>query len=305
MSDIELQPAKKYYRKLNGVTTFDIVLVVIMLVLCFITLYPVWYTVIYSFSDAKDALRGGFYWWPRILSLESYKAVFNDKTIVDAFVLSICRTVVGTLTSVLFTAMVGYAFSKKHIMGNKFYIIFGTITMFFGGGLIPTFILIKNLGMYDSFWVYIIPSLFNFYNMIIFMSFFREMPASLEESAKLDGANDFTIFVRLILPLSMPVVATIALLNAVGHCNDYFTGVIYINKQQLQPIQTYLYRVVASATASRAAVSISGSAASAATVTSKSIQYATMVVTTAPVVCVYPFLQKHFVKGMMIGSIKG
>ena len=137
------------------------------------------------------------------------------------------------------------------------------------------------------------------------MSFFREMPASLEESAKLDGANDFTIFVRLILPLSMPVVATIALFNAVGHWNDYFTGVIYINKQQLQPIQTYLYRVVASATASRAAVSISGSAASAATVTSKSIQYATMVVTTAPVVCVYPFLQKHFVKGMMIGSIKG
>ena len=306
MSTFEMQATqKKYYGKLNSRTNFDICLAIIMVVVCFITLYPVWYTVVISFNDAKDALRGGIYWWPRIFSLESYKSVFMDKTITNAFVVSIARTVVGTLTSVLFTAMVGYAFSKKHIMGNKFYLIFGTITMFFSGGLIPQFVVLKNLGLYNSFWVYILPSLFNFYNMIIFMSFFREMPASLEESAKLDGANDLLIFVKLILPLSMPVVATIALFNAVGHWNDYFTGVLYINDSKLIPIQTYLYRVVASASSAKTAVSVSGSAAASSTVSSTSLQYATMVVTTAPVVCVYPFLQKHFVKGMMIGSIKG
>ena len=306
MSTLEMQTTqKKYYRKLNSRTNFDICLTILMVAVCFITLYPVLYTVVISFNDAKDALRGGIYWWPRIFSLESYKSVFMDKSIMNAFMVSIARTVVGTITSVLFTAMVGYAFSKKHIFGNKFYLIFGTITMFFSGGLIPQFVVYKNLGLYNSFWVYILPSLFNFYNMIIFMSFFREMSASLEESAKLDGANDLIIFIKLILPLSMPVVATIALFNAVGHWNDYFTGVLYINDAELIPIQTYLYRVVASASSAKTAVSVSGSAAASSTVSSTSLQYATMVVTTAPVVCVYPFLQKHFVKGMMIGSIKG
>jgi len=304
MSDNVTKKPSLWQRKLTSATIGDKVLVILMVVLCFLFLYPVWYTVVISFNDAKDALRGGIYFWPRIFSLESYITVFQDQSIIDAFVVSILRTVIGTLTSVFFTAMVGYAFSKRHIMGSKFYLVFGTITMFFGGGLIPYFILIKNIGLYNNFWVYIIPSLFNFYNMIIFMSFFRELPAGLEESAKLDGANDMLIFIRIIIPLSMPVIATIALFNAVGHWNDYFTGVMYINDQQLQPIQTFLYRVVANASASKVAVSVSGSV-SMSRVSSTSIRFATMVVTTVPVVCVYPFLQKHFVKGVMIGSIKG
>ncbi len=176
--------------------------------------------------------------------------------------------------------------------------------MFFGGGLIRYFITLKNLGLYDNFLVYIIPGLFSFYNMIIFMSFFRDMPAGLEESAKLDGANDLLIFVRIILPLSMPVLATIALFNGVYHWNDYFMGVMYINKAELQPIQTYLYRVVASASASKAVVAMPAGM-TANQVSSTSVRLATMVVTTLPIVCVYPFLQKYFVKGFMIGSIKG
>ena len=176
--------------------------------------------------------------------------------------------------------------------------------MFFNGGLIPFFILLKNMGLYDNFLVYIIPSLFNFYNMIIFMSYFREMSPALEESAKLDGANDFTIFTRIILPLSMPVVATIALFNGVGHWNDYFSGVMYINNAKLQPIQTYLYRIVASASASKSVVAMPAGVA-AQQVSSTSVRLATMVVTTAPIVVVYPFLQKYFVKGFMVGSIKG
>ncbi|NLC93472.1 MAG: carbohydrate ABC transporter permease [Treponema sp.] len=282
----------------------DIFIGILMLLICFLALYPVWYTIIISFNDSSDAMRGGIYWFPRKFSLESYKTVFQDQSILRAFGITILRTVIGTLCSVFFTAMVGYAFSKSHIKFNKFYRIMGTITMFFGGGLIPYFITIKNLGLYDNFLTYIIPSLFSFYNMIIFMSFFKELPVGLEESAKLDGANDFFIFIRIIIPLSAPVIATIALFNGVWHWNDYFTGVMYINKAELQPIQTYLYRIVASASASKSVVSMPAGIA-AQQVNSTSVRLATMVVTTAPIVCVYPFLQKYFVKGMMIGSIKG
>lgn len=303
-NDIEHERVFASHRRLGSATWGDRILIIFLLVMCFITLYPVWYTVIVSFNDSADSLRGGMYWWPRKFSLESYKTVFTDKSIIQAFIVTVARTIIGTITSVFFTAMVGYAFSKKRIMGNKFYTIFGTITMFFGGGLIPYFIMIKNIGLYDSFWVYIIPSLFNFYNMIIFMSFFRELPAGLEESAKLDGANDLVIFVRIVIPLSMPVLATIALFNGVGHWNDYFTGVMYINKAELQPIQTFLYRIVASASASRAVVAMPAGI-SAQQVSSTSVRLATMVVTTFPIMCVYPFMQKYFVKGMMIGSIKG
>lgn len=292
------------HSKLNGPTTGDWILGIVMGLICFICLYPVWYTIVISFNDSSDAMRGGIYWLPRKFSVESYRTVFQDTTIMRAFLITILRTVFGTVTSVFFTAMVGYAFSKKHIMGNKIYMILGTITMFFGGGLIPTFIILKNLGLYDNFLVYILPSLFNFYNMIIFMTYFREMSPALEESAKLDGCNDMTIFVRIILPLSMPVVATIALFNGVGHWNDYFTGVMYINKAVLQPIQTYLYRIVASASASKSVVALPAGF-TAQQVSSTSVRLATMVVTTFPIMCVYPFLQKYFVKGFMVGSIKG
>ncbi len=290
--------------KLHQITIGDVMIGTLMIVICFVSLYPVWYTVVISFNDSADALRGGIYWWPRKFSLESYKTVFQDTTIIRAFAVTVLRTVIGTVTSVFFTAMVGYAFSKKHIMGNKFYTILGTITMFFCGGLIPYFITLKNLGLYNNFLVYIIPSLFNFYNMIIFRSFFNELPAGLEESARLDGANDLMIFIRIVIPLSAPVIATIALFNGVGHWNDYFTGVMYINDAELQPIQTYLYRIIASASASKTVVAMPAGV-TAQQVSSQSVRLATMVVTTFPIMCVYPFLQKYFVKGMLIGSIKG
>jgi putative aldouronate transport system permease protein len=281
------------------------VIVFIMLSVCFATLYPVWYTVVLSFNDSQDALRGGIYWWPRKFSLKSYETVFMDKSILRAFNVTIWRTLIGTASSVFFTSMVAYAFSKKHIMGNRVYLVIGAITMFFGGGLIPYFILLRSIGLYDKFLVYIIPSLFNFYNLIIFMSFFREIPPGLEESAKIDGANDFVIFVRIVLPLSTAVLATIALFNGVYHWNDYFMGVMYINNPDLQPIQTFLYRIVAAAAMAGAIVGEIPTEVSASRVSSQSLKLATMVVTTAPIICVYPFLQKYFVKGVMIGSIKG
>ncbi|MDR0524625.1 MAG: carbohydrate ABC transporter permease [Spirochaetaceae bacterium] len=287
----------------NSRSVGDKIIIGVMLVLCFVTLYPVWYTVILSFNDSQDTMLGGIYWFPRKFTVESYRRVFVDKAIIKAFNVTVWRTVLGTGASVFFTAMVAFAFSKKHIFGRKVYLMIGTITMFFNGGIIPYFILLRNLGLYDTFLVYVIPGMFNFFNLIIFMSFFREIPAGLEESAKLDGANDFLIFIRIILPLSMPILATIALFNGVYHWNDYFSGVMYVNNPDLQPIQTFLYRIIASASVTRSIVGMPASAAQQ--INSQSVKLATMVVTTAPIICIYPFLQRYFVKGIMIGSIKG
>jgi putative aldouronate transport system permease protein len=280
------------------------IIIAVMVVICFIILYPVWNMLIQSFNNSQDTMMGGLYFLPRKPTLESYRVVFLDKAIIQAFNVTIWRTLIGTVSSVFFTSMVAYAFSKKYLFGNKFYLTVGTITMFFGGGLIPYFILLRSLGLYDKFLVYIIPGLFNFFNCIIFMTFFRELPASLEESAKIDGANDFRIFFSIIIPLSMPIIATITLFNGVGHWNDYFSGVMFINNPDLQPIQTFLYRVIAGSSQTRSIVGMP-LGVQAQAVNSKSVQLATMVVTTTPIICIYPFLQRYFVKGIMIGGIKG
>jgi len=280
------------------------IIAAVMVLICIITLYPVWNMVILSFNDSQDTMMGGVYFLPRKFTLESYRLVFLDKAILQAFNVTIWRTLLGTITSVFFTSMVAYAFSKRHILGSKVYLTIGTVTMFFGGGLIPYFILLRSIGLYDHFLVYIIPGLFNFFNCIIFMTFFRELPAGLEESAKLDGANDFTIFTRIVLPLSTPILATIALFNGVGHWNDYFSGVMFINNPDLQPIQTFLYRVIAGASQTKSIVGMPAGVTAQA-VSSQSVKLATMAVTTAPIICVYPFLQRYFVKGVMIGAIKG
>jgi putative aldouronate transport system permease protein len=282
---------------------FDYFNFIFMLVICFVTIYPIWYVLVNSFNEGNDAMRGGIYWWPRVLSIDSYKAVFANNGIMLAMGVTVAKTLIGTVVHVLFTAMVAYAFSRKELIGRNVYMLIGTITLFFSGGLIPYYLLIRDLGMLDSFLVYIIPAMFSFFDLIIFLSFFREIPDALEEAAKIDGANDFKIFYQIILPVSMPVVATIALFHGVYQWNDYFTGMIYINKSDLQPIQTYLYRVVAQSSSNQMMAATTGSVAK--TVSSQSIKLATMVVTTLPIVLVYPFLQKYFVKGFMIGSIKG
>ncbi|MGW8822382.1 carbohydrate ABC transporter permease [Paenibacillus lautus] len=292
-----------FKRRTKGEAFFDIFNNFGMLIVCFLTIYPIWYVLVNAFNDGQDAMRGGIYWWPRMFSFENFSAVFQSSGIMTAMGITVAKTVIGVFIHVLFTAMVAYAFSRKGLIGGKFYILLGTVTMFFGGGLIPTYLLIKDLNMLDSFLVYIIPAMFSFFDLIIFMTFFREIPDGLEEAAKIDGANDWSIFLRVVLPVSMPVIATIALFHGVYQWNDYFTGVIYINNTDLQPIQTYLYKVVAQSSSNQMMAQVPGGVAK--TVTSQSIKMATMVVTTAPIVFVYPFLQRYFVKGMMIGSIKG
>lgn len=283
---------------------FNIVNISIMLIICGVTIYPIWYTVVLSFNDGSDALLGGIYWWPREFSLESYQAVFQSPDIIWAFVISVLRTVIGTVTHVFFTGMTAYAFSKKHLPFRGFFLAVGTFTMFFNGGLIPTFLLFKELHLLDNFLVYILPTMFNFFHLIIFMSFFRELPESIEESALMDGANEFMIFVRIILPLSTAVIATIALFHGVWHWNDYFFGVIFINSESLQPISSYLYRVIAETSSNQMLANMPEGMRSQS-VTSQSIKLATMIVATLPIVVTYPFLQKYFVKGLLIGSVKG
>lgn len=297
--------ARTKIKRSKGTMIFDTLNSIIMILICFLCLYPIWYVVVNSFNDAKDAMMGGIYWWPRKFSLQNYKAVFEDSSVVQAFKITIGKTLFGTFLNVFFTAMVAYSLSKKYLIGRKWYMAMGTITMFFAGGLIPTFILFKQIHLLNNFLVYIIPAAFNFFNLLIFINFFREIPAALEESAKLDGANDLRIFLKIILPLSKPVLATIALFAGVGQWNDYFGGLMYMTtRADLEPIQTYLYRMVAEVQSSQVAGSISAANITASDTTSTSIKLATMVITTFPICCVYPFLQKYFVKGIMIGAVK-
>ncbi|ANE45551.1 ABC transporter permease [Paenibacillus swuensis] len=292
---------RRWQRISFGDAVFEGINHLVMLALCFITLYPIWYVLINSLNEGGDALRGGIYWWPRMFTLDNYIAVFRDNGIMLAMGVTVAKTVIGTALHVLFTAMVAYAFSRRELLGRKVYMGIGTITLFFGGGLIPTFLLFRDLGLLDTFWVYIIPVMFNFFHLLIFLAYFRDFPEGLEEAAKIDGANDLTVFYKIMLPISMPVVATIALFHGVYQWNDYFTGVIFINNNDLHPIQTFLYRIVTQAATSE----IVDTTSIEKSMTMLSVKLATMVVTTLPIVVVYPFLQKYFVKGLMIGSMKG
>lgn len=283
---------------------FDVLNTTFMILFCFIILYPVWYTLVLSFNDGTDAMLGGIYFWPRKFSLENYLTVVQTPGIFKSFGITIARTVIGVITHVFFTAMVAYGLSKRELKGRKLYLTIGIITMFFSGGLIPSFLLIRDLKLLDNFLVFIIPTLFNFFDLIIFQSFFRELPKSLEESAYIEGANEFQIFLKVVLPLSMPVLATIALFNGVYHWNDFFTGVLYINNPDLQPIQTFLYKVISQSSSSQMMNAMPANLTNAAQTTSESIKLATMVLTTFPIICTYPFLQKYFVKGMLLGAVK-
>ncbi|MGM0509099.1 MAG: carbohydrate ABC transporter permease [Fusobacteriota bacterium] len=289
--------------KSRGDKIFDIINTILILIFSMSILYPIWYIVVLSFNDGMDTMRGGIYWWPRVMTIKNYATVLKTPGIMLSYGVTVAKTVIGVVTHVLFTGMVAYGLSKEDLRFRKVYMGIGLVTMFFNGGLIPLFLLINKLGLLDSFWVYIIPALFNMFEMIVMMNFFKGLPKSLEESAFIDGASYVTIFFRIVLPLSMPVVATIALWNGVWQWNDFFAGVIYINNPNLQPIQTFLYKVISQAGASQMTTSLPASAV--AKTTQESVKLATMVLTTFPIMCVYPFLQKYFVKGMMVGSTKG
>lgn len=271
-----------------------------MIFFVIIIMFPLLNILALSFNDALDTLKGGIYLIPRKFSLESYVTVLEDKAIYRAFIVSIAKTIVGVLLHTFVTAITAYALTREDLVGRKVFMTMGILTMFVSGGMIPTFLVYKSYGLLNNFWVYILPVLFSFYDVIIMMNFFRGIPRSLEESAWIDGASPFLVFIKIILPLSLPVVATIALYHGVYQWNDYMTANIYVNNEQLYPLQQLLYKIVSQ----NLSPTVATGTAVVRQTTSQSMQLATMVITTVPVIIVYPFLQKYFVSGLTLGAVK-
>jgi putative aldouronate transport system permease protein len=275
-----------------------------MLLMMFVMLFPFWYSVAGSLNEGMDYLRGGIYFWPRAFTLANYQAVFLDKTIFNSFMLTAAKSILGSLSACLVTSLAAYAMSRPRLKYKKLYAILMVVTMYFGGGLIPYFILITNLHLYNTFWVYIIPGLFSVWNLIIFRSFFVDIPSSLVESAKLDGANEYRIYFSIIIPLSKAVLAAILLFSLVGHWNSYFDSMMYTSSSKLQTIQLFLKKVITDSSAGTMGNAAGGLPAQAMKANPQTMKLAAMVITAFPILCVYPFLQKYFVKGVLIGSVK-
>lgn len=285
-----------------------VIIYIFLALLAFVTFYPFWNGLVISFNSGSDTAMGGVTFWPRDFTLENYGIVFQDTRLLNGFKISVLRTVIGTISSILVTSIFAYGMTKSELIGRKYYMIMCIITMYFGGGLIPTFMLVRGLGLMDSFWVFIIPGLVSVWNMIIFRTFFNGLPNGLEESAKIDGCGNWGIFFKIILPLSGPVIATLSLFTAVSHWNEWFLPSIYINNENLLPIQTMLRQILNSNIMSEQMSNLDSASQAVLSrmqsVTSKSLSMATMMVATLPIIMVYPFVQKHFVKGVLVGSLK-
>ena len=268
-----------------------------------ITLYPIINTLAISFNDGVDALRGGIYLWPRKFSLQNYISVFKTKNLLVGTKISVLRTVIGTATSLFTTALLAYVLSQKEFVFKRSISFLYVMTMYVNGGLIPTLLLYKNLNLMNSFWVYIIPGMVSAFNMIVIRTFMNGLPDSLSESAKVDGAGHFTIFMKIIMPLCKPVLATVALFTAVYQWNAWFDVMIYNRMSpQLTTLQYELMKLLSSVMTTGAnAESIKNSGNM---VTPAAIRAAATIVTAFPIVCIYPFLQRYFVTGLTIGGVK-
>ncbi|WP_028562757.1 carbohydrate ABC transporter permease [Paenibacillus pinihumi] len=282
------------------------IIYVLLTLLAFVTFYPFWNSLVLSFNVGSDTTLGGVTFWPRKFTLENYAIVFKESQIFQAYFVTIMRTLLGTLLAMFFTSLFAYAMSKKDILFKKFYMVAAVFTMFFNGGLIPYFILVYVIGLYDTFTFLLVHGMVSVYNMIIFRTFFMGLPDGLEESAKIDGCSNFGVFFRIVLPVSGPVFATLSLFSAVFLWNDWFTPAVFINNQNLIPLQTLLVQIINAGTTATLMSNLNTYAQSmvASTVTVKALQMATMMVATLPILLIYPFLQKYFVKGVLIGSLK-
>ena len=269
-----------------------------------ITLYPVLNTVALSFNDGIDAVRGGIHLWPRIFTLSNYKTVLHQQNILTGAVVSVARTVLGTIFALVTNALLAYIISRKRFLFRSQLSLFWVITMYVNGGMIPTLVLYRNMNLTNSFWVYVIPGMVSAFNVLVMRTFMEGLPSALEESAMIDGANDFTIFTRIISPLCKPVYATVALFVAVGQWNSWFDAMLY-NRMNTQytTLQYELMKLLSSVMQQSGSATTGGNTATAA-VTPVTVRSAATVVTMLPIILLYPFLQRYFVSGMTIGSVK-
>ncbi|XID90687.1 carbohydrate ABC transporter permease [Paenibacillaceae bacterium WGS1546] len=291
-----------------GDRLFDILNYTFLTLVLIVTLYPFVNTLAVSLNAASDSLRGGIYLWPREFSLENYNYVFKQATIFNSILVSGARTVIGTVVTVFCSAMVAYTISRQEYVLRKFVTIAFVLTLYLDGGLIPNFLLIRDLGLINNFWVYILPGVIGVFNLIVIRSFIDQLPESLIESARIDGAGDFKTFVSIVLPLSTPVLATVALFTAVYQWNSWFDVFLYTSsKIELSTLQYELQKILQNSNATSSAESaFSGSGAIGANlVTPFSIRATMTIVASVPMIAIYPFLQKYFVKGLIVGGVKG
>ena len=270
------------------------------------TFFPFWYVLVASFNTGSDFARGGVYFWPREWTLQNYRMAFRNSSIYPSIVVSVSRTLIGVLVGLFFTALLAYAFSVKSLPGRTFFTFFFYFTTIFSGGMIPYYMLLIDLGLNKSFWLYIIPAIYSFFNLVLLRTNFQTIPGELRESASLDGAGDIRILFQIYIPLSLPIIATLALFIGVGHWNDWFTAAYYQAKKDLWPAATLLQKFLKEATSS-VELGKEGLNASSGTTTftAQSLRMAFVMILTMPIVVVYPFLQKYYVKGVMVGSVKG
>jgi len=273
-----------------------------MLLFAIVVIYPFLYIAALSFNQGRDALRGGITIWPRAFTTENYKIIFQDQQLFHAVMISVARTVLGTALSILLTGLVAFCFTKKNLIGRKFYTMLFLLPMYISAGLIPTFLAYRTFGLYNNFLVYIVPNLIWGYSIILMRTFFENLPPALEESAIIDGANEYDVFFRVIIPLSTAVFATIALFDAVWHWNYWFDTVMYTRDKDLETLISLLSKMLMERQASQISTLMANRRVQA--ITPEVLKAAMTIVTTLPIVMVYPFLQKYFIKGVMIGAVK-
>ncbi|WP_027627129.1 carbohydrate ABC transporter permease [Ruminiclostridium cellobioparum] len=280
---------------INGVALF---------LIAFITIYPFWHVLMYSISDSQRASAGGLFFLPKGLDITGYELVLKQPQLYNAYWNTIARTAVGTLLSVILTAMLAYPLSLPRLKGRKFLCIAIFFTMLFNGGMIPTYLLVNDLHMIDTFWALVIPNAMSAYNLFIMRNYFQSIPASLEESARIDGANPITILFRIILPISTPTLAAVGMFYGVSNWNAYLDGVLYINNNSLQILQVYLRNLFSSAGSGAVLSGIQG-ISDAARVTEETLKMVTISVSVIPILIVYPYLQKYYTTGITTGAVKG
>jgi putative aldouronate transport system permease protein len=300
---------KKKLRQENGVENviYTTLSTIFLICLAIVTLYPILNTLAVSFNDATDTIRGGIYLWPRIWTFHNYETIWATQKLGNAFVVSVARTVIGAGLDVALTAMVAYTLTRKDFVLGKFVTLLYVLTMYVNAGLIPGYMVNKTFGLVNNFLVYIIPGLVSAFNLIVVRTYMKTIPDSLHESAEIDGAGEFTIFLKIILPLSMPVLATVTLFSAVGQWNQWFDTMIYCSGSP--KLHTLQYKLMAALQSSMnqsgtSTANVVNTEAAANQVTPVSIRAATTIVAAVPILIVYPFLQKYFVTGMTVGSVK-
>jgi putative aldouronate transport system permease protein len=291
-----------FHKRSLGESIFSIVNTCFMLLLCVVTLYPFLYVLFASLSDPAEIARfRGMLFFPTGFNLDAYKAVMDNPMILTGYRNTIFYVAGGTAINLFMTTLGAYALSRRNVYFNNSIMLMIVITMVFNGGLIPTFLLVNSLGMLDTPWALLLPGAISSFNLIIMRTAFQAVPVSLEESARIDGANDWIIMSRIIVPLSMPVIAVMILWYAVGHWNSYFSALIYLRDRELFPLQLVLREILISNSTDSMTT---GAAATDRLDIGITIKYATVIISTLPILCLYPFLQKYFVHGVLIGALK-